>query len=729
MRKAFSFIIAMTLIAGLVFLGTVVYAAPGEITLSADDSLADALEQIADGGTVRVDGTVAVTQALGAHNKTVTITGGTLDFTGISGNVQLGDHITFDNITLTFTENTQLYANGYKVTMGNGVTMTNPIKIFGGRNGGTVASTELTLLGGKYSEIYGGGYNGNVIGDTHLYVGGNVNAGADVSNHARTHVIYGGGYISGGHTVIIGGTAYTEFTGNARANYLYGGNYGSGTIYGGTDIVVSGGATMAVYGANGSGDYNGDAKLLVSGGNMEQVFGGSEGGSVNGNVALDITGGTITRRVYGGCYNEYGGSWNTSRCVNGEIFLTLHSGANITYTATDSDRALYAHSRHSSPAAAEISHLVYADSTAYNAYKNKVKAQDTTMKYIMSGVSAADYIHYHTYSASGAAITQNCIDSKCSASATVAVEGTPIFSGSAVEPAEVIYTGSWFGDELEIAYANNNAVGTGTASITYSGATASVDFAIVPPSLRLNGEGYGSLEEAVAAARKTPEADTIVLEQDLELSSWLVIDTDVTLTADKAVAITAADSQTGSMIRVIDGTLTITGDSEDAKITLAAGVNTANVIFNDGGNVELTNVRLVGNENTTYTRNNKACGIFNYKGTTTAKSVDIQDMVMGDGIYVMADTTVNLDNVTVSGSGRYGIKVKGTLNIANTVDKDHALSVSGCTDYAIDVENGGKVTCDFQNVSADAVIVKLFDKGLNVREGGDADLSCVSDEA
>ena len=210
-----------------------------------------------------------------------------------------------------------------------------------------------------------------------------------------------------------------------------------------------------------------------------------------------------------------------------------------------------------------------------------------------------------------------------------------------------------------------------------------------------------------------------------------MIDTDVTLTAQKAVTITAADSQTGSMIRITNGNFSVEGASEDAKITFAAGVNTADVISNNGGNVVLTNVQLVGNKNTTHTRNNKACGIFNYEGTTTAKNVDITDMVMGDGIYVLGGTTVNLDNVTVSGSGRYGIKVKGTLNITNTIHSDLALSVSGSADHAIDVGNGGKVVCDFENVSADTYAIKLFDnakKDLNVRTGGDAEISYESEE-
>ena len=731
MRRVICLIITMALMVVLLLLSTVASAASQVVTLSEGDSLADALAEVSDGGTIWVNGTVTVTDNLGTHGKTVVITGGTLDFSSL-GPVTLGDHITFDSIILTFKENSHLYANGYKVKIGSGVTLTNPIQIFGGANGGSIASTDLTVLAGTYTAIYGGSYNGSVIGDTHLYVGGSTNASIDASSHSATNCIYGGSYIPSGYTQTIGGTAYTVFTGSAKANYIYGANNGNGTICGGVNIEMSGGLSMSIFGASRGGTYIGDVKLLISGGTVEQVFGGTEGGAVTGDVALDITGGTITRRVYGGCYNNYDGSWVTSHYVTGEIALTLHSGANITFSSSSLDRSIYAHSRHNTMSETEVSHLVFADSTAYSNYKNKVKAQDSTMRSIMYGVSAADYVHNHTYTADGPVITRNCIDSNCSASATVTVEGTPVYTGTAVKPAKVIYSGNWFGDELDIGYVNNTNIGTSIAYITCGGATASVDFAIVRPILSMNGEGYGSLEDAIAAARQTPSADTITLEQDVEVSTWLMINTDVTITADKAVTITAADSQTGSMIRIVGGgKLTIEGVSEDAKITLAAGANTAHVVVNNGGEVKLTNVVLKGNKNTAQTPNNKACGIFNNAGTVTVKNVDIADMVMGDGIFVMDGTTVNLDNVTTSGSGRYGIKVKGALNISNTQNSNHALSVSNTTDHAIDVENGGKVVCDFNDVSVGAYIIKLFDnlrKGLNVRNGGDATLLFASGE-
>ena len=89
-----------------------------------------------------------------------------------------------------------------------------------------------------------------------------------------------------------------------------------------------------------------------------------------------------------------------------------------------------------------------------------------------------------------------------------------------------------------------------------------------------------------------------------------------------------------------------------------------------------------------------------------------------------------LDNVTITGSGRYGLKVKGSANICNTVHPGHALSISNCADNAIDIENGGEVISSFSNVPADTYAIRLFDnakKNINVRNGGNANLESVDE--
>ena len=237
---------------------------------------------------------------------------------------------------------------------------------------------------------------------------------------------------------------------------------------------------------------------------------------------------------------------------------------------------------------------------------------------------------------------------------------------------------------------------------------------------------YGFLEDAIAAAKQTPEADIITLTENTAISSWIVVNTEVTLVAEKPITICGAESQTGSMFRVVDGgKLTIQG-SEEAPITLAAGVNTTNLLVTNGGEAVLTNVRMLGNENTIHTGNNKARGIFNGGGTITVKNSEIVNM-KGDSVYILHDGVVNLDNVTITNSGRYAIKDKGVLNIYNTQDAGHALTVRGSDNNAIDIEDGGEAVSHFKNVSENSILIWLINnlRDIYVRLGGSQELTNV----
>ena len=182
-------------------------------------TLDKALTVVEDKGTIALVGTVAI-DSWNAHGKTATITGGTLDVTAMSNAVHIRDSITFENIEWNAASGASVYANGYKVTMGENVSWINEITLFGGGHGTTVAGTDLTVLSGKYVTIYGGTREGYVTGDTNLYVGGNVNEGIDVFNGPDRYKVYAGGYDKE-----IKGTANLTFGENASARYIYGGQY------------------------------------------------------------------------------------------------------------------------------------------------------------------------------------------------------------------------------------------------------------------------------------------------------------------------------------------------------------------------------------------------------------------------------------------------------------------------------------------------------------------------
>lgn len=361
-------------------------------------TLDKALEQVADGGTIHVIGTVVVDEAFRFPDldKSVTISGGSLDFSAYSTgkDMNLRDPMRFEGIALLFRENQIVMANGNKLYMDGNVTMANPIKLYGGTGsyGAVVDGTDMTLLGGSYAFIYGGSYQQQINGDVNLTVGGNVNPNLDPSDHDLSNNVYGGS--SGGN---IDGTVYVTVTGNAKVCTVYGGGYGGSsipdiTITGGTVVNMDGGTAMGVVGGSKNAHQIGNTTVNFSGGNVEHVFGGCERGPLTGDVSVNLTGGTISRRVYGGCYNECGFSFDTAHYVTGNITLTIAESANITLQTSQLDRSIYARSRQNVRSETEVSTLVFADQAAYDAYSGKLGAQDSTMKSIMGSISAADHI-------------------------------------------------------------------------------------------------------------------------------------------------------------------------------------------------------------------------------------------------------------------------------------------------------------------------------------------------
>ncbi|MEE0928061.1 MAG: GLUG motif-containing protein, partial [Acutalibacteraceae bacterium] len=292
-------------------------------------TLGKAITLVKDGGTIVVDGTVVVT-SVPASAKTVHITGGTLDFSGLSA-VNLNTGLIFENgSAIKFADDSNVYANGNTVTVNEGVTVQGtPNAIFGG-GVKPVYSTNLTVKSGNYKQIYGGGYKSCVLADTNLLVSGTVNASLPLTA-VNSSYIFGGGFqcdvygntnvtVSGevnepldhtSHTAIAklyGGSntgtvhknSYVTVLENAEFSYIYGGGAGTCEIVGSTNIDFSGKA-MSIYG--GSGTVH-ETNVTVNGGWVHQVFGGLEGGSMTGNTNVTINGGTIDRRVVGGCYNN-----------------------------------------------------------------------------------------------------------------------------------------------------------------------------------------------------------------------------------------------------------------------------------------------------------------------------------------------------------------------------------------------------------------------------------------
>ena len=458
-------------------------------------TLTKAIEAVPDHGTIHVVGTVkdaGVTSITCAkRGYTITITGDTLDFSGLT-HVILGDAVTFQEITIAASSETgsevRIYANGYKLVMGDGITTTGNVEIFGGGRWAKVASTDVTVLSGTYKAIYGGGNASatadggasKVTGDVNLFVGGTTNSTIDASSHSYTHLIFGGGR----YDSPVGGNVNLTFTGNAKANYVFGGGrggvendviYENAGVAGKVRTVISGGTAVGLYGSGYYCGKNPDVELIITGGTFEQVFGGSQMASQDGDVTLSILGGTISRRVYGGCYNDWAFTYDSNYVVNGTITLYVGSGANLALNK-DSDNAFTANSRvASSYATAENTVMAFESQAVYDANKGKFNA--------LSGYQAADKTHIYTFSASGATITGTCSCTDCNGAAmtaTLNVGSKYPYARKAITPATVSLSENWTVGTPIITYANNVAVGTATASMAMGNTQVSVNFTIEP---------------------------------------------------------------------------------------------------------------------------------------------------------------------------------------------------------------------------------------------------------
>ena len=452
-----------------------------------------AMAEVEDRGKIKVVGSVEL-KAWSSYGKSVSISGGTL--VSSADVVNLSAALSFDNITLNLKSGSALYANGYKLVIGSNVTLTNEITLYGGSNGGNLyGNTDITVLAGSYTAIYGGSKGGYIDGNTRVEVGGSVNSKLDVADHDGGKYIYGGG-----NSTNITGSTTLIFGGNAKATHLFGGSHGGNAKIGkGTYAYVNGGQSMSIYAASNGVDTKSNATLIMTAGTIQQVFGGSQSSNLTGNVDLQLLGGKVTRRVYGGCYNNYDSGWKSSYGVKGTIVLTLGGSINISLDARDPskanlkypDRSIYARSRQATAFDGETGILVFANSTTYNSYKGKLGAQDdgilysaanANMKEIMKNAIVYSEIHNCTYSVDGDTFKESC--SLCSTAHAanaklVLSEANPSYTGSPIECAKIDFENTWKGGRYyEMSYGSNIEVGEAIATASLLGLSATLKFNI-----------------------------------------------------------------------------------------------------------------------------------------------------------------------------------------------------------------------------------------------------------
>jgi len=330
-------------------------------------TLGMAYNNVQDGGTVNIVNTYALSDneaELGFANKNVTLTGGTLDVSKTTTLNVVGG-LTLEGLTLTANNNT-IYANGNSFKVNSTVKQNGTItSIYGGTNGiETVKSTDLVLLAGNYTYIYGGSNGGTVSGNTNLTIGGNVNIGLDITNHALPDRA-----VAGSLDGIVKGNTNLTVLGNAKTSIAYGGGFGEkSAVLGKTNVTVNGGNTMGYYGGSNGGSVN-EVDFVMTSGYTEQIFGGNWNSDLVGNVNVTVSGGTISRRVYGGCYNDT--ATDNENFVNGTVTLTINEGINFTHSAS-AEYAICAASR-TVNSSKEIAILKFENSTVYNTLSRYIK--------------------------------------------------------------------------------------------------------------------------------------------------------------------------------------------------------------------------------------------------------------------------------------------------------------------------------------------------------------------
>ena len=494
-----------------------------------------ALTAVADQGTIHILDTVSMT-TWASHGKSVTITGGRLELNPVSNMFFIGDGVCFTDMTLWLPDPANdgnessdyfyLFCGGNKTCISQDVTVIHGAedgsydginsRIFGGSNV-AVDSTDLTVLAGRWGWIYGGSYKDHVSGDVHLTVGGDVNKDVDYVSHDYhdSYLVIGGSAMGN-----IGGTVYMNITGGNGYTTVHGGSNGTCSI-GAVQMRITGGEGMAIYGGGFNGvNTIGQVTVNYEGGSFEQVFGGCLSKNLVGNVDVWLTGGKISRRVYGGCYNNTSGlSFSTDHLVEGTVNLYIGSGVDISLDYNDNDVSIYGHSRHKATSAdAEYSRIIFTDQQAYSKYGNQLGAKDSIMATMfMRNVTVADYVCYMGWSADedadrisvGAVELEDHVSNALDLpvqTATLTLDAPPyIYTGTAVTPASVIYSDNWNSGELTLTYENNTAAGTATVTASVGEYSVSKTFQIQQYVASVTKEGvttcYTTLQEAVDNAQ------------------------------------------------------------------------------------------------------------------------------------------------------------------------------------------------------------------------------------
>ncbi len=298
---------------------------------------------------------------------------------------------------MTLSGNCTVYANGHTFTVNPSVSCDSSTRltVYGGSDEMVVGTADLILLGGKYNNIYGGGHTADLLGNTNIVLGGNANTGDSTDDGSSSlspcHVVGGGwnGRVTGSTNITI--------KDNAVARMVCGAGVGQqGATVKEANIFIEGGKVMNVFGGSLQTDVPDlDANITMTGGLVEAIFGGCQSKNMTGSVDIRLLGGEVSRRVYTGCYNDYGSSYKTNCKVTGVTCLTIGPQMKLC-TATElssgnkADMGVYCGSRYGSRQTGEVNVLIFLDG-CYSLMNSNIG--DSSKGYMNIGTSFHDYVY------------------------------------------------------------------------------------------------------------------------------------------------------------------------------------------------------------------------------------------------------------------------------------------------------------------------------------------------
>lgn len=622
-----------------------------------------------------------------------------IDFSAVK-ELHVRDNVTFDGMTLKFYGKSledygEVYANGNQFTINTGVTSDNKFTtIFGGsKNADVTGDTNVELYSGRYKAVFGGGYTGGVdgsthvtvenvniytpqgeydskkteknrvvggsynggtiTGDTHVTVGNNFNATANLNDkgtvsHSELSAIFGGSYgikkadEAAPAKGIVKGSTYITLQDNAKTNYIYGGGDQYSSVEGTCNVTMSeNSSAMSIWGGAYRGE-NKDTSIIMNGGRVEQIFGGNQNG-MTGNTYIEIgKGAVITRRVYGGCYNSYDkstGNWAaTMHYVNGYTTVAVKDSEALQFVGDLlglEDNGFCAGSRCNANSEQEVGVFIFTDNI-YGDVSNKIGYKGL----LQSETNAVAY-NYLIDATTGGTVKAGgkllqIVPTSASAKGTVAFKDD--------ENVQV-----YFNAECSWPMVNVGATTQKNVKVDFA-AAAMADTSAFEASIE--EAYYAQLEDAADAANLKTNGIVTVLKDTVDISRTLVAEqgADFTVRSDTAATITApGDTETVCTLG-------------DAKLILD-GIVIERTASNEKALVSVRN-------QSTVTMKGETSRIDGKKDSFTGRGVEVQ------GTFKLEDGTI-IGHKATGGTGLVTVDNVGTRNSQHLTDGSGVYVVNG----------------------------------------------------